>query len=265
MIVVLIMVLTGVIHFVETSCYSIRFGGVKLKKIAVSLSIASAVLLIARTSNLSQSMLLGNMVDSVDEGMEGSIVLSFRLILLSASIGTLISIVAYPTMAKLSPLLIKRFEIEGSLMNLMTLTNIKKLRYVPSYIRKPRITVMQRLRIGGIPKRMMLTNIFVTSVYTTGVLSALYASILDPAHSATSIMSAGIINGVATILFTLCLDPPIALLTERALIEDTGSSAMTRTYIFLMISRLIGTLVSQIFFLPAAVLITYISKLIGVL
>ncbi len=60
---IFIMAFTIIIHAVETSSYSIRLAGVRLKKIAVALSVVGMVLLISRTSNLLQAFLIGGIVD----------------------------------------------------------------------------------------------------------------------------------------------------------------------------------------------------------
>ena len=75
--------------------------------------------------------------------------------------------------------------------------------------------------------------------------------------------SFGLINGFATILLTVLLDPRIALLTERALQSEEGAEAMSKMYAWLMISRLFGTLLAQLLFIPGAYWITWIIKLMN--
>ena len=122
--------------------------------------------------------------------------------------------------------------------------------------------MIHRLRIGGIPKRIMLINMFATAIYTAGVLSALYAS-FNSSFLDKSTTASGLINGFATILLTVLLDPRIALLTERALQSEEGAEAMSKMYAWLMISRLFGTLLAQLLFIPGAYWITWIIKLMN--
>lgn len=123
------MAFTIVIHAVETSSYSIRLAGVRLKKIAVALSVVGIVLLISRTSNLLQAFLLGGIVDEAK--LDPSIDLEhiIRLVLLSASIGTLLAIILYPTLTKLFGYVIQNFETDGSFIRMMKTNNIQKLKY----------------------------------------------------------------------------------------------------------------------------------------
>jgi len=257
---ILILLLTTVIHGAETSSYSIRLGGIRLRKIAVALSLTGIVLLISRTSNLFQAPMLGGIVDQAkQQGSSTDVLHVFRLVLLAASVGTLLSIVLYPTFTRLATKVITRFEVEGSIVGLMKVSNIQKLTRTRTYVRAPKISMIKRLRVGGVPKRLMLTNMVITSIYTTGVLAALYASVLDPAHATTSSMASGVVNGAATILLTLFLDPHIALMTERALNEPQGADSMSKAYGWLMISRFFGTLLAQAILIPAAHWISWVS------
>lgn len=260
--IIIIIFLTIIIHGTETLSYSIRLGGIKLKKIAVSLSLTGIVLLIARTSNMFQAPLLGAIVNAkVNASLD--VLKVFRIALLSASAGTLLALFLYPTFTRLSMLMIKRFEIDGSVISMMKIANIHKLKRTDTYVRRPRIQMLYRLRIGGIPKRIMLINVIVTAIYTSGILAALYASVLNPGHSATSNMATGVVNGVATILLTIFLDPQIALMTERALNEGDGDDKMTKTYAWLMVSRFFGTLLAQFLLVPSAVFISWVSSVLA--
>jgi Alternate to MurJ len=260
---IIIIILTIIIHATETLTYGIRLGGIRLKKIAVALSLTGIVLLIARTSNMFQAPIIGVIVDRAKVDPTIDVLAIFHIILISASIGTLLALFLYPTGARLAMLMIERLEIDGSAIALMKTSNIYKLKRTSSYIRRPRFEMIHILQVGGIPKRIMLINMVVTAIYTTGVLSALYASILNPAHSTTANMATGVVNGFATILLTLLLDPQIALMTERALNKENGADEIAKTYGWLMIARFFGTLLAHLLLLPSAWLISWISSIIG--
>ncbi|HGE5779353.1 MULTISPECIES: lipid II flippase Amj family protein [Bacillus] len=258
---IFIMAFTIIIHAVETSSYSIRLAGVRLKKIAVALSVVGMVLLISRTSNLLQAFLLGGIIDRAKSGASVNLESTMRLVLLSASIGTLLAIILYPTLTKLFGYVIQNFEIDGSFIRMMKTNNVQKLKYTKKYVRFPKFEMIHRMRIGGIPKRIMLINMFATAIYTAGVLSALYASYLSPKFATKAITASGLINGFATILLTVLLDPRIALLTERALQSENGADTMGKMFGLLMISRFLGTLLAQLIFVPGAYWILWIIKL----
>src|SRR6476620_5722529 len=148
---IFIMAFTIVIHAVETSSYSIRLAGVRLKKIAVALSVVGMVLLISRTSNLLQAFLLGGIIDRAKSGASVNLESTMRLVLLSASIGTLLAIILYPTLTKLFGYVIQNFEIDGSFIRMMRTNNVQKLKYTKKYVRFPKFEMIHRMRIGGIP------------------------------------------------------------------------------------------------------------------
>ena len=260
----IIIIFTIIIHATETLTYSVRLGGIKLSKIMVAMSLAGIILLVSRTANMVQGPLVGGIVDAAKTTGEITMVLApFRYILLSASIGTLLALFLYPTFTKLSIYMIKRFEVDGSILNIMKVTNIQKLRYTKQYITIPRLEMIHRLRIGGIPKRIMLINMVVTGIYTACVLSTLYATLLVPQFATTSNQLTGLINGIATILLTVLLDPHIAILTDRSLQQENGVETMTKTFGWLMISRFFGTLLAQVFLIPFAHIIAWTSSLLN--
>ncbi|UZJ81067.1 lipid II flippase family protein [Fictibacillus sp. KU28468] len=54
------------------------------------------------------------------------------------------------------------------------------------------------------PKRLFVVNVVIYPVFTIGVISSIYASMLVPKdYAQTALMSSGIINRIATILLTL--------------------------------------------------------------
>jgi hypothetical protein len=108
------------------------------------------------------------------------------------------------------------------------------------------------------PRRLMLMNSMVTAIYTVGVLAALYASFLPGPYSIGASQSSGLINGIATILLTLLIDPQVALLTDKVLRKEAKLSSINRVFGSLMFSRLCGTLLAQLILLPAAYWIQWI-------
>lgn len=87
------------------------------------------VLLISRTSNLLQAFLIGGIVDDAKRDASINLEHTIRLVLLSASIGTLLAIILYPTLTKLFGYVIQNFETDGSFIRMMKTNNIQKLKY----------------------------------------------------------------------------------------------------------------------------------------
>lgn len=121
---------------------------------------------------------------------------------------------------------------------------------------------LRNLRYLGIPKRFIIMNIFVTAFYTVGVLSSLYAAKLIPEFSTTASQASGLINGIATILLTIFIDPQLGLITHKATESVEYRNQLGKIYVVLMGSRFLGTLLAQLLILPAAQLISILVRLI---
>jgi hypothetical protein len=257
--VVIISILTFIIHGVETLSYGVRLAGVRTGKLAVALSLTGMIVLISRTSNLAQAPMMGKMVDYARQHPEFSFEVQLHIFIASASLGTLAAILLFPTAIRISARLISQLEEAGSLPKLLRdSVSIRKLKYARRHIKLPSWEMLSRLRIGGVPKRLLVLNTLVTGIYTVGVLAALYASFLLPEFSVTAAQSSGLINGVATILMTILVDPQVALMTDRAMNGGDNLATINKMYGLLMFSRFFGTVLAQILLVPGTFLIAKI-------
>jgi hypothetical protein len=249
---------TLIIHASETLSYAVRLAGIRTGLLAVSLSLTGMIVLVSRTSNLIQAPMAGGIIDTtagepITHELLAHVEAQFRIILGAASAGTLLAIVLFPTFVFLSARLISRLEITGSVPQMLKHTvTVSNLKRVKKHIRVPRWEMLSRLRVGGIPKRLLLMNVLVTAIYTVGVLASLYTALLLPEKHTAATMSSGMINGLATIIFTLFVDPRVAIVTDRAISGQKPKESMNKMFGLLMLSRFAGTLLAQLFLLPAA-------------
>ncbi|MBU7318669.1 lipid II flippase Amj family protein [Paenibacillus oleatilyticus] len=259
----LVFALTLIIHGVETLSYAVRLAGIRTGKLAVALSLTGIIVLISRTSNMLQGTLFGNLIDKAKHDPDIALGFQFHLILIGASVGTLVALLVFPTMVFVATRLIARLEVVGSLPILIRESvTIDKLKSVKRVFRLPRLEMLSRLRVGGIPKRLLLMNTLVTGIYTVGVLSALYASYLVPENATSAAQSSGLINGIATILLTIFIDPRVALLSDKAISGKVKQAELHKMFGILMLSRLAGTLLAQLLLLPGAKVIAFICGLL---
>ncbi|MNH94871.1 hypothetical protein D3C73_475000 [compost metagenome] len=249
---------TLIIHASETLSYAVRLAGIRTGLLAVSLSFTGMIVLVSRTSNLIQAPMAGDIIDQTAGKPISAATLSyveeqFRIILGAASAGTLVAILLFPTFVFLSARIISRLEITGSLPQMLKHTvTVSNLKRAKRHIRFPHLEMLYRLRVGGIPKRLLLMNTIVTAIYTVGVLASLYTALLIPEQHTAATMSSGMINGLATIIFTLFVDPRIAIVTDRAIGGQIPKASMTKMFGLLMLSRFAGTILAQLLFIPAA-------------
>ncbi|QAY68501.1 lipid II flippase Amj family protein [Paenibacillus protaetiae] len=254
-------VLTMIIHTAETLSYSVRYAGVKLNKVAVALSLTGIIVLVSRTANLIQAPLTAKFVDHARVDTSFDLLLYLRAILLASSVGTIAAIALFPTFVLLFGRIIAKLEVAGSLPRLITSVTIGQLKNTKHYIRKPFVS-LRSFRYLDVPKRFILLNIVVTAFYTVGVMSSLYAAHLVPHFSTTASQASGIINGIATVLLTIFVDPQLGLIMDKALRDEKAKDQLGKVYTLLMVSRFFGTLLGQALIVPAAYFISFIVKLI---
>lgn len=257
---IMVCVLTMIIHTAETLSYSVRYAGVKLNKIAVALSLTGIVVLVSRTANLIQAPTTATFIDYAKMNPTFPVLEYLRFILLSASAGTVVAIALFPTFVNIFGRVISKLEVAGSLPKLITSVTIGQLKNTRRYITKPSVGLSQ-FRVLGIPKRFILLNIVVSAIYTVGVLASLYAAHLVPELSTTASQSSGIINGIATILLTIFIDPQLGLITDKALSDEDSRDQLGKIYTLMMCSRFAGTLLAQVMIVPAAYFISMIVQL----
>lgn len=116
--------------------------------------------------------------------------------------------------------------------------------------------------LAHIPKRLFLINMVVTSIYTIGVLSALYAALLAPERASTAIMASGLINGIATILLVVFVDPKISVMADDVINKRGDYLKLKNVSLMMVSSRLLGTLLAQLLFIPGAKYIAWFTKFI---
>ena len=92
----------------------------------------------------------------------------------------------------------------------------------------------------------------ITAIYTIGVLSALYAALIEPERATTAVMASGLINGVATILLIIFIDPKISILADDVINQRGSYVTLKSASIMMVTSRILGTLLAQVLFIPGA-------------
>jgi hypothetical protein len=259
----LISLFTFIIHFSETLTYSLRLSGVRLGKLAVALSLSGIILLISRTANMIQGPLTGGIIDYSKKHPDFNLVEHMRIIILSATFGTIIAILVFPSAVHIFKRIISHLEVAGSIPQLFLSTaSIQKIKNARFHIRVPKLQMLSQIRLSGIPKRLIFLNIFVTAIYTIGVLAALLASTYSKEYETAASQSSGLINGLATILLALLIDPQIGLLTDKVIKGEKEQVVLTKVFVFLMITRFLGTILAQLILVPAAFWIIWIVSLV---
>jgi hypothetical protein len=250
---VVVCIFTALIHFTETLASSMRLTGVRTKQLALSLSFVNASLLVSRMSNMLQAPLLGGMVDTaILQGTVDTLWGNFRIIIFAAFIGNLIGALLTPFAVSIFTRAIKKFDEIGHIPGLIlyAFRPSSLLKIIKSF-RLPTAASFKGISLKGIPTLFLWLNLLMVSIYAIGVLCSLMAGALLPTYRVTATQLSGIVNGIATILFTLMVDPIAAHITDQT-VRGQRKEKDVRTVVFYIISgRLVGTLIlSQLLFLP---------------
>ena len=258
--------LTCLIHFINTLALSVRISGVRTQKLATAFSLYNVVFLFASTANSvlaplmaainervinSEATSAANMLSSEQiNGLEVQV----RLILGAATVGTVIGAIAIPVFVIFFIKAIGVFDETGSVPRM-----IGKMVFSPrSVFGSSNQLPLPAPEVSGsgpnlpIPKTFLVLNALVAGLYTTGVLSAVFAGALQPDVRQTAITLSPLINGIATVLAAAAVDPTAAAITDQALNGERSEEDVKRMTTYLAVSRVVGTVIAQAIFLPAA-------------
>ncbi len=267
--ILIVCVFTFLIHMTESLAYCMRLAGLRSRQIAIAMSFVTSTLLISRLSNMFQAPVLGTLVDlAVLRGTPEAIASlehAFRLVIFAAFLGSLVGAFLTPTLVILFQKAITRFLKGTSLPGLVIYAaHPARLREIWRIFKPPSLAQLRTTSLKNLPKGFLMTNAVVTSVYTIGVLCALLAGAYLPDFRATAFQLSGIVNGLATILLTLVVDPSGARITDQAYHGVRPDDDVRNVVFFLLVGRLVGTLVlAQVIFLPFSAYIAFVTKLIA--
>ncbi len=260
---VIICFLTFVIHLVGTLAYSVRIAGVRTRRIAVSFALFNILVLVSRTSNSLQGPFLAKRVENnLGTVSSHNLLLDFRWFLLSATFGTVIGAFLTPTFQRVFSRAVAHFQIHRSIPRLLLHAFSKGgLAHFKDSASLPVSAHVRSLHLGrAISPQIIALNIAAVALWTVGVFAALYAGYLNPQFRVTASTLSSIVNGLATILMFVLIDPQLSVMTDDVVDGKLSESCFRRAIVWLVVSRCAGTLVAQILLVPAARLIVYVAE-----
>jgi hypothetical protein len=259
----LLFALTFIIHLIGTLAYSVRISGTRTRRIAISLSLFNILILISRTSNSFQAPLLAKRVEqNIAIGSTGGAVADFRWLLVSATLASVVGAFCIPTFQRLFARYVEAFARYRSVPRILTrvLSPSGSARFRES-IRAPAWKNISNAHRGAhIPWKVVLLNTVAMAIWTVGVFSALYAAYLRPELRVTSSQLSAVINGVATILMFMFIDPYLSLLTDEVVEGKVSDPYFRRSIVWLTGSRIAGTIMAQLLLIPAALWIVTVAE-----
>ncbi len=254
-----------IIHCIETLAYSVRISGARVRLIASGLALFNLMVIVSRLANMMQQPFTGSLIDTAPtidtlQFVENQ----YRVIIGASTLGTIIGILLLPTfIAIFSRAIIHLSNTNGSIPLLVKKGVSKEfIKRTFKHLHFPKFRNLNGIRIKDIPIKLFIINMIITSIYTIGVLSALYASLIAPERASTAIMASGLINGIATILLVIFIDPKVSVLADNVVNKRGSYVSLKAISIMMVSSRLLGTLLAQVVFIPGAKYIAWFTKFI---
>jgi len=260
----IICALTFVIHLVGTLAYAVRIAGVRTKRIAVSFALFNILVLLSRTSNSFQGPFLAKRIEiNLSHGFTDHLLSDFRWLLISATLATMIGGLLIPTFQRVFSRAVLDFQVHRSIPRLLMHGFFKGgLSQIKQVATAPAVENISMIRNNhGISKWVIISNIGAVALWTIGVFASLYAGCLNPELRVTASTLSSVINGIATILMFVFIDPHMSVMTDDVVEGKVSDATFRRAITLLVLSRFAGTLLAQILLVPSAMLIVLIAEI----
>lgn len=257
-----ICLMTFAINLIGTLAYAARIAGVRTRRIAMSFALFNVLVLFSRTANGFLGPFLAKRIENrLLDGTGGDLLFDFRVVLASASAAVLVGIVLVPTAQRLFAAAIGHFQRHRSTARLLLRTATPGgLRTLRDSLAPPVSGQLAALRAPlGVGKRVLVANMLAQALLTVGVLASLYAGYLQPEFRVTASQLSAVVNGFATILLFALIDPQLSVMTDDVVEGRIDEPLFRRTIVWISLSRLAGTLLAQLAFIPAATAIAWIA------
>ncbi len=259
----LICLLTAVINLIGALAYAARIAGIRTGRIAMSFALFNLLVLISRMSNSFLGPFLAKRIElRLASGGGDALIGDFRLVLTSASVAVLVGILLVPTAQRLFTLAIGWFQHNRSTARLVLRTaSPAGLSAIRQSLTIPSVASVKDLRRPmGVSWGVLLANMLAQALLTVGVLASLYAGYLNPEFRVTASQLSAVVNGFATILLFALIDPQLSVMTDDVVEGRMDAALFRRAIIWVSLSRLAGTVLAQLVFVPAALAIAWVAN-----
>ena len=262
--VIIVLILTFIINLITTLSYSVRIVGIRTGRIAISFALFNILVLVSRTANGFQAPLLAKTVENNIKNGIFNDEITFRAIILSCTVATFIGAVLIPTFQRILSKAVINFSTHKSIPKLIVYGFSKTgILYFKDNLAIPaKENITQISTETQFPWKIFIINVLAVAITTIGVLSAVYASYLNPDYRTTASNLSAFINGFATILMFVIIDPHLSAMTDDVMLGKCSETTFRKYIVYMTIARLLGTIVAQLIFTPAAQFLAWLATII---
>jgi hypothetical protein len=262
---ILAMLLNGVVQAISIAAYAARLAGARSGRVGTAMSLYNLFVTTSRFASMVYTPMLGALSDrAVHMGDPGGFLWQLRSIVFSGAAGAILGTLAIPTFVMLYLRGIASFERNGNVVKAaLRLLRPKTIAGVLRDMRFGTEVDTFRLSLRNVPKDVIVFNTLVSAVYSIGIVSAAYASVLQPSAARTALLSSGLVTGVAVIAYNVIVDPASAFMTDQTVRGERTIDDVKALVTYLALTAILGFLLSQALLLPAAMLLAHAAKFIS--
>lgn len=259
--IIIVLSLNFVIALIGTLAYSTRLVGVRTGKIAVTFAVFNILMLVSRTAVTFQSPLLTKFVES--NTSSNDLIRIFNYIIIVSGIASIVGALLIPTFQKIFSKAVNHFSIERSMPKLILHSFSKTgVKYMKDSIAIPVRESLTSINFKNLPKRVLVYNFISVAIITAGAFAPIYAGSIMPELRATCLSLSPIINGTATILTSIFIDPHLSIMTDDVIEGKCSEEDFRGCVIGMVFSKVIGTFAALGLFIPASYLIAFVANYI---
>lgn len=268
-----VVLLNALVTLLASTTVASRVSAVLTRRVATALAVYNLFFLVTRLAQQVYAPFVASMSDRVSrQALPVSTLLpSFRWILWGATVGAALGFLLLPTFVEIYNKTVRALDRLGSFPRLfLALMRPSAWLAIFRCLRPPTLFGVRPSDLGLIPAGFIWGNLVVISVYTIGVMAAIHAgaelraSPLAEDHQvalAATLLSS-VVNGIATIMLSVVVDPTSALITDQCVKEERPVRHIYVMAVFLLVSMVVGTLLSQVLFVPASTVIREGARLL---
>src|SRR5262245_26492229 len=256
--------LTFVIYLIGALAYAARIAGVRTRKIAVSFALFNVLVLVSRAANSFQGPFLSKRIEITLLKGGGELFWDFQILMFSATLAAIVGTLMVPTVQRLFTKAIQHFHQNRSIPKLIMHVFARGgLNYIKTSVTVPSVEHVKGFKEKSvISPGVVILNVAAQAFLTVGVFASLYAGFIAPEFRVTALSLSAVINGVATILLFVLIDPQLSVMTDDVVEGRISEAQFRRAVVWLAGSRIAGTALAQLLLVPAAMLIAEIARFI---
>jgi hypothetical protein len=256
--------LTFVIYLIGALAYAARIAGVRTRKIAVSFALFNVLVLVSRAANSFQGPFLSKRIELNLLHDGGALFWDFQILMFSATLAAIVGTMLVPTVQRLFTKAIQHFHQNRSIPKLIMHVFARGgLNYIKTSVTVPSVEHVKGFKEKSVVSlNVIILNVAAQAFLTVGVFASLYAGFIAPEFRVTALSLSAVINGVATILLFVLIDPQLSVMTDDVVEGRISEAQFRRAVVWLAGSRIVGTALAQLLLVPAAMLIAEIARFI---